>query len=124
MASSLSVVLAGSAALAIAPDARWYNLTMDPCYVSEEDIVLTYDGGLFSFLQPKTFSVRHTADGYHVVDSDLAIDLYATSLQELQQDLDFVLEDNYVNYASAPDAELASDGLRLKRNMKKLIKNA
>lgn len=122
-ASSLAIVLVANGAVA-APAEFWYTQTAPQFYFVEKNISLTYSGMKFLFDTGHRFAVAHTDLGYHIVDKDLAIDLYADSLSELQQDLDYLLEDNFINYVLAPDDELADDGLRLKNNMQNLIKSA
>ncbi|MBQ7185323.1 MAG: hypothetical protein IJR92_00755 [Alphaproteobacteria bacterium] len=121
--SSLAIVLVASGTVAT-PAECWYTQTATQYCFVEKNINLTYGGIKFLFDTDHRFAVMHTDFGYHIVDKDLAIDLYADSLSELQHDLDYLLEDNFINYVLAPDDELAGDGLRLKNNMKNLIKCA
>lgn len=122
--SSLSIAIIAGAARGVT-NGNWYYQGDSNNYIVYDTVQeltnLEYHGNKFSFKKPKLFAVSRSEDGYQVVDDELGVDLFADSLQELQEDLNFILEDNFFNYVSKQDEELASDAKKLKQAMIKLI---
>lgn len=127
LVSSLSVALVVGAINA-PTDANWYHQGYSDSYIvydRVQDVTkLEYQGNKFAFKSPRFFSVERTEDGYQIEDNELEVHLFADTLQELQDDLNFILEDNFINYASKSDDALASDAQKLKQSMLKLIEVA
>lgn len=122
--SSLAFVLVtATGSVSAAPS--WY---FDACSIGVsavyEQVLLAYTGKVLKFKNNKRFAVSISDGVYTIVDDELCVNLYADTLEELQDDLNFILEDNWNTYALADDSQLASDAQKLKYKMLDLVEVA